>query len=160
MPGTLGAGLKEGYSPLIVFYDEQGRELYGAHVPLQGLKQKNDAYLYTTGTKDGPGAFPYPQEPLQPLFELQAVYVPDLKRERDGEVKLSVWPLARDDAERSKKPVATGKAVIGKKVKAGDYYFAATEVRYWVGMSVRYEPRINVQYAPKISPLMRLRSAS
>lgn len=131
---------REGHSLLIVLYDKQGRELYGAHVPLQSLKQKNDAYLYTTGTKAGPGAFPFPQEPLQPLFGLQAVYVPDPKKDRAGEVELSVWPLAWEGAEQSKKPVATGKAAIGKKVKVGEYYLSAQEVRYWVGMSVRYEP--------------------
>jgi cytochrome c biogenesis protein ResB len=131
---------REGHSLLVVLYDKQGRELYGAHVPLQSLKQKNDSYLYTTGTKDGPGVFPFPQEPLQPLFGLQAVYVPDPKKDRAGEVKLSVWPLKREDGAQSKKPIAKGKAAIGKTVKIGAHYLAATEVRYWVGMSVRYEP--------------------
>ncbi|HEX9114306.1 MAG TPA: hypothetical protein VF888_08170, partial [Nitrospirota bacterium] len=73
---------REGYSLLIVLYDRFGRELYGGHVPLQSLQQKDGAYLYTTGTKDGPGAFPFPQDPLMPVMELQAAYRPSSFKER------------------------------------------------------------------------------
>ncbi len=69
------------------------------------------------------------------------------KKDRAGEAELSVWPLKREDAEQSKEPVAAGKAAIGKKVKAGAYYLAATEVRYWVGMSVHYEPGQPIVFA-------------
>ncbi len=137
---------REGYSLLVMLHDKQGRELYGAHVPLQSIKQKdkndNDIYLYTTGTKEAPGSFPYPQEPLKPLFALQIAFQPSLikDKERDGSVYFQVWPLQVADTVPDVKPVVEGKAEIGKQIKAGEYYLSATEVRYWVGMYVRYEP--------------------
>ncbi len=132
---------REGYSILIILHDRRGRELYGAYVPLQSLKQKSDQYLYTTGTKDGPGSFLFPQDPLKPLFALQAAYHPSFlkERERDGEAVFKVWQLDKADDDRTK-PMVEGRARIGKKIKAGDYYLSVKEVRYWVGMSVRYEP--------------------
>lgn len=130
---------KEGYSLLIMLDDKRGRELYGAFVPLQSLKQKGDQYLYTTGTKDGPGSFPFPQDPLKPLFALQAAYHPAFLKERTGDAVFQVWQLDKADDD-GKKPIAEGRAPTGKKVKAGDYYLSAKEVRYWVGMTVRYEP--------------------
>ena len=54
---------QEGYSVLTVLYDEQGKEIYGAFVPLQSLKQLDKTTFYTTGTKDGPGFFKFPQKP-------------------------------------------------------------------------------------------------
>jgi hypothetical protein len=137
---------REGYSLLILLHDKQGRELYGAHFPLQSIKVKdknnNDAYLYTTGTRDGPGSIPYPQEPLKPLFELQTVFKPSLNMEkkRDGEVLFQVWPLNDENANTAVDPIAEGKSEVGKKIRAGDYYLSVTEVRYWVAMLVRYEP--------------------
>lgn len=131
---------KEGHSLLIMLYDNMGRELYGAHIPLQSLKQKNDTYLYTTGTKVAPGSFPFPQDPLKPLFDLQVAYIPTPIKERAGDAVFQVRSLAGSDAKQDKKPIAEGKAQIGGKVKVGDYYLSAAEVRYWVGMSVNYEP--------------------
>ncbi len=131
---------KEGYALLIMLYDKRGRELYGAYVPLQSFKQKGDQFLYTTGTKDGPGSFPFPQNPLQPMFALQSAYHPSFLKERAGEASFQVWPLAASDAGHGIKPMAEGRAVIGRMVKAGDYHLSAREVRYWVGMTVRYEP--------------------
>lgn len=131
---------REGHSLLVILYDKQGRELYGAHVPLQSLKQKNDAYLYTTGTKNGPGALPFPQKPLQPLFNLQASYVPDKKMDRTGEVEWKLWPLTQEDTHQSKKLIAVDKAMLGRRIKVGEYYLLAKEARYWVVMSVRYDP--------------------
>jgi cytochrome c biogenesis protein ResB len=130
---------KEGYSLLIILYDKMGRELYGAYVPLQSLKQKGDQYLYTTGTKEGPGSFPFPQDPLNPLFALQAAYHPAFLKERAGDAVLQVWQLDKA-ADGRKKPIAEGRAPIGKKIKTGDYYLSVEEVRYWVGMNVRHEP--------------------
>lgn len=130
---------KEGYSLLIILYDKRGRELYGAYIPLQSLKQKGDQYLYTTGTKEGPGSFPFPQDPLNPLFALQAAYHPAFLKERAGDAVLQVWQLDKAADDR-KKPIAEGRAAIGKKIKAGDYYLSVEEVRYWVGMNVRHEP--------------------
>jgi len=131
---------KEGYSLLIMLYDQAGKELYGAHVPLQSLKQQNDTYLYTTGTKVGPGRLPFPQDPLKPLYELQIVYIPTLIKERAGDAVFQVWPLAEADAKQEKKPIAERKALIGEQFKVRDYFLSVKEVRYWVGMMVRYEP--------------------
>ena len=75
---------KEGYSLLILLYDKRGKEIYGAYIPLQSLKQKGDRYLYTTGTKNGPGSFPFPQYPLNPLFALQVAYHPAFLKEGRG----------------------------------------------------------------------------
>jgi cytochrome c biogenesis protein ResB len=130
---------KEGYSLLILLYDKRGKEIYGAYIPLQSLKQKGDRYLYTTGTKNGPGSFPFPQYPLNPLFALQAAYHPAFLKEGAGDAVFQVWQLDQAVGDRIK-PMAAGRAPIGKKIKAGDYYLSVKEVRYWVGMNVRYEP--------------------
>ena len=133
---------KEGYSLLIMLYDSVGKELYGAHVPLQSLKQKDESYLYTTGTKEGPGPFPFPQAPLKPLFGLQVAYRPSLLkgRERTGEAFYQVSTLQSDDSGPGGHAVVEREAAIGSRVNMGSYYLEAREVRYWVGMNVRYEP--------------------
>ena len=133
---------REGYSLLIVLYDRQGRELYGAHVPLQSLKQKDESFLYSTGTKNGPKGFPFPQDPHEPLFSLQAIYLPSLlkERERGGEALFKMGQLHEKDPGPEDTPFAEGKAPIGSRIKMGNYYLAAQEVRYWVAMTVRYEP--------------------
>jgi len=131
---------KEGYSVMVVLYDKQGRELYGAHIPLQSLKQKDESYLYTTGTKEGPGSFPFPQDPLKPLFALQVAYRPSKLQERGGEVFSQVWPLDTVDVKQGEKPLAEGKAAVGEKFSAGDYELSVQEIRYWVGMRVVCEP--------------------
>ncbi|MBI5740785.1 MAG: cytochrome c biogenesis protein ResB [Nitrospirae bacterium] len=131
---------REGYSLLVILYDSEGNELYGAHVPLQSLRQKDNTYIYSTGTKDGPGSFPFPQEPAKPLIALQASYVPSPLKERAGDVFFSIWPLDVSGPRQAVKATAEGKAAIGEKVRVGDYYLSAQEVRYWVGMSMRYEP--------------------
>jgi cytochrome c biogenesis protein ResB len=131
---------REGYSVLTVVYDKHGREIYGGYIPLQSLKQKNDTYLYTTGTRDGPGSFMFPQVPLNPLFHLQVTYRPDPKKERAGDVSFAVWPLDTPDTGTKEKPFAEGKATVGEKVQVGEYYLSAREVRYWVGMKVRCDP--------------------
>ncbi|MBI5099398.1 MAG: cytochrome c biogenesis protein ResB [Nitrospirae bacterium] len=136
---------KEGYSLLIMLYDKLGRELYGAYVPLQSLKQKDDTYLYTTGTKDGPGDFPFPQDSSKPLFTLQAAYVPTPIKELSGDAFFKVWPLV--DARHEEKAIAEGKAAIGEMFDAGDYYLSVREVRYWVGMNVRYDPGLPIVLA-------------
>jgi len=133
---------REGYSLLIMLYDSHERELYGAHVPLQSLKQKSGSYLYSTGTKNGPEGFPFPQGLHEPLFSLQAIYLPSLlkERERGGEALFKIGQLHEKDPGPADMPFAEGKAPIGSRVKIGDYYLAAEEVRYWVVMTVRYEP--------------------
>jgi len=131
---------KEGYSTLIILTGKTGKELYGAHVPLQSIKQKNGAYLYTTGTKAGPGSFPFPQPPINPVFNLQLTYFPDSKQDRAGEVRFQVWPYAKDNAQGAENPLVAGKVAIGKPFDAGEYTLSVREIRYWVGMGVRYSP--------------------
>lgn len=133
---------REGYSLLVILYDLRGRELYGAHVPLQSLKQKDDTYLYATGTKAGPESFPFPQEPRTPEFALQASYRPSALKgnERQGEVAFEAWKLHADGPKSGEGPFAGGKALVGEKVRIGDRFLSVTEVRYWVVMNVRYEP--------------------
>ena len=133
---------KEGYSLMIMLYDKRGKELYGAHVSLQSLKQKDDSYLYTTGTTEGPGAIPFPQDPLEPLFGLQVTYRPSLlkERERAGDAYFHVLPLQGEDAGSGVHTVTEVKAAVGSRVSMGSYYLEAKEVRYWVGMNVRHEP--------------------
>ncbi len=131
---------KEGYSVLVLLYDKQGRELYGAHLPLQSLKRKDDSYLYTTGTKEGPADMPFPQEPLKPLFGLQVAYQPSKIKERGGEAFFQIWPLDRSGHEKAEKSLAEGKAAVGEKFEAGAYDISVKEIRYWVGMKVSYEP--------------------
>ncbi|HEY6838702.1 MAG TPA: hypothetical protein VI389_08170 [Geobacteraceae bacterium] len=131
---------KEGFSLLTIISDKEGKELYGAYVPLQSLKQKDDKYLYVTGTKEGPGSFAFPQEPARPLFGLQLAYRPDPKKERAGEAFLQLWPLDKQNLPQEGKAIAEGKTAIGAKFDAGDYYLSPKEVHYWVGMVVRYAP--------------------
>ncbi len=130
---------REGYSILVILEDRSGKELYGAYVPLQSFKQKGNQYLYSTGTKEGPGAFPFPQDPLKPIVALQAAYRPSFLKEREGEAVFQVWKLDNETDNRAK-PISEGRALIGKKIKAGDYYLSVKEVRYWVAMAVRHDP--------------------
>jgi hypothetical protein len=131
---------KEGYSILTVVSDKEGKELYGAHIPLQSLKRKNDTFLYTTGTKEGPVSFPFPQEPAKPLFGLQLAYRPDPQKERGGEAYFQLWPLDKQNVPQEDKVVAEGKAAIGAQIDVGSYHLSPREVRYWVCMVVRYAP--------------------
>ncbi|MBI5076000.1 MAG: hypothetical protein HZB62_12640 [Nitrospirae bacterium] len=130
---------KEGYSILIVLYDSLGRELYGAYVPLQSLRQKDESFLYATGTKDGPGNLSFPQPPAKPLFAMQTIYVPSRLKERAGEVFFRIWQHNKIIKE-GEKPLADGKAAIGTMFDIGEHLLSVKEVRYWVGMMVRYEP--------------------
>jgi cytochrome c biogenesis protein ResB len=130
---------REGYSLLITLHDRLRKELYGAHIPLQSFKQKDDKYLYMTGTKDSPAPLAFPQDPLKPLFDLQVTYLPTPLKERAGDAVFQVWQHTMVPEEGTG-PFAEGKAEIGGMVKAGNYYLSAKEVRYWVAMSVRYDP--------------------
>jgi hypothetical protein len=135
---------KEGYSVGIFLHDKQGKELYAAFVPLQSFKdmdEKNNTVIhYTTGTKEGPGSFAFPPEPLAPLFTLQVTYFPSQLNERSGEVLLQVWPLPAPDSAQGDKTIAYGKIPIGGKIAAGDYSLEVKEARYWAGMIVHHEP--------------------
>lgn len=131
---------KEGYSTLVVLYDKNGNEIYGAHLPLQSVKQKDDSFLYATGTIEGPGSYPFPQNTLKPQFNLQMVYTPEKNKDRAGEVLFRVWPLTAADGKRGDKALAEGEAAVGAMFDAGRYFLSVKEIRYWVGMSVRFDP--------------------
>lgn len=130
---------KEGYSTLVVLGDRTGREIYGAHIPLQSLKQKDNSIIYSTGTKQGAGSFPFPQD-KNPLYNLQVAYQPDPFKDRGGEIFFQVWPYSEAEVAADQKPSAAGKVPLGQQLSAGEYTLSAKEVRYWVGMNVRHDP--------------------
>lgn len=131
---------KEGFSVLTILYDKQGKELYGAHISLQSLQQKENTYLYTNGTKDGPKFLTFPQPPANPIMGLNVSYLPEIKKERSGNVFFQIRSLGTDKDIQKEPLIAEGKAAIGAKFNAGEYDIAVKEVRYWAAMFVRYEP--------------------
>jgi hypothetical protein len=135
---------KEGHSLGVVLHDRVGKELYAAMIPLQSLPRGKDSYLYTTGSSQAPGSFPFPPPPAPALFLLQAGYVPDQQADRAGQVEFFTWPAEHRGASSGKPPSASGKVVVGGSFDAGDYQLEAREVRYWVGMSVRRDPGLPV----------------
>jgi hypothetical protein len=135
---------KEGYSLLIVMSDAAGRELYGAHVPLQSLKQADGNYLYATGTADGAAPVPFPPPPGHPLAEVLVRYRPNTVVERAGDVTFEVSPLG---AAPTQGTARAGTVNVGGAFAAGDYAFSPREVRYWVGMNVRHDPGLVVVFA-------------
>ena len=77
---------------------------------------------------------------MKSLLAIQLAYIPSKLKERGGEAFFQVWPLAETGNKQEEKPLAEGKAAVGEKFRAGDYFLEAKEIRYWVGMNVRYEP--------------------
>jgi hypothetical protein len=131
---------REGYSVLAILFDHNGRELYGAHIPLQSLKQKDGAYLYTIGTKEGPSLMAFPSPPVDTQYSLNISYKPDPNVERGGEVLFEVYPPGELDASKSSKAIASGKTAVGEKFNVGNHLLSVKEIRYWAAMSVRYDP--------------------
>lgn len=135
---------KEGYSLLIMLDDKQGRNLYGAHLPLQSIRQKDKSYIYITGYKGidavKPSVVPFPAPPEKPRFAMQASYQPSRLNERGGEALYKLYALDERGKPKFDRVIAEGKAAIGESFAAGEYLLTAREVRYWVGMMVRYEP--------------------
>jgi cytochrome c biogenesis protein ResB len=135
---------KEGFSLLVTLANKQGQELYGGHLPLQSIPQKNGGYFNTTGYKDAgvvmPSQFAFPAPPGKPLIALQLAYQPSKLNERQGEVSYQVSSLDDKGKPKSDPPFASGKSLVGKSFAAGEYLLSVQEVRYWVGMMVRYEP--------------------
>lgn len=130
---------KEGYSLLTVMYDTGGRELYGAYVPLQSLRNALGELVYTTGSKDRPAAIPYPPAPAIAKVNMNVTYLPDKELNRGGEAYFDLYP-AETGGAASTKPFAAGRAKIGEKIAVGSLMMSAKEVRYWTAMAVRYEP--------------------
>lgn len=135
---------KEGYSLLLTFADKQGRIPYGAHFPLQSIRQKDGGFQYASGYKDGetvkPGVMPFPAPPETPRVAMQVMYHPSKLKERGGEARFQLYALDEQGQPNYEKLIVDGKAPIGESLLAGDYVISAKEVRYWVSMSVRYEP--------------------
>jgi cytochrome c biogenesis protein ResB len=135
---------KEGYSLLVVLLDKDGKERYGAHVPLQSLKQPNGSFLYATGSATEPQPFPFPPPPQHPRAELLLTYRPNTVTDRTGDVGFQVWPLGADGKAAAERG---GKVTVGDTFDAGEFALSPREVRYWVGMSVRYDPGLDVVLA-------------
>jgi hypothetical protein len=133
---------KEGYSVLVIMNGKDGRELYGAHVPLQSLRQPDGSYLYATGTTHGPGRLHYPAKPEEPRVELLLTYRPNAVVDRSGDVGFQVSPLGGPHGAPSEP--RTGTVRVGGQFDAGDFTLTPREIRYWVGMDVRYDPGLPV----------------
>jgi len=131
---------KEGYSLLLVLTDSLGKVLYGAYVPLQSYKQKDESYRYATGTKELESGIPFPQEPVTPLLDVLTVYTPSKLKEQGGDVEFVVRPPAAVGAAQSGDVIARGKVAVESPFPAGAYLLTAREVRYWAAMQVSYEP--------------------
>lgn len=135
---------KEGYSLLVTLSDRQGKELYGAHLPLQSIPQKNGSFKYTTGYKDDgkvqEAPMPFPAPPEKALMAMQLEYILSNVKERDGEALFQMYPLDQTGTSKVGRPYADGKVPIGQPFAVGEYLLTTVEVRYWVWMTVRYEP--------------------
>jgi hypothetical protein len=141
---------KEGYSPLIILRDKEGRELYGAYIALQSIVQEDGTYLYTSGSAVAPGSFHFPQGPqFEPVFSLQMAYQPDEEDKRSGEVSFQAWTYEPSPwAEQHEgQELVKGKALLGERIEAGDYFISMEEVRYWASMKVIYRPGLMIIYS-------------
>ena len=131
---------KEGYSVLLVLSDREGRELFGAHVPLQSIRQADGTFLYAVGTATEAIAFPFPAPPEHPRAEVHLAYWPSAEG-RTGQVDLRVRVLQPSGVLG---PEQKGLVPVGARFEAGDLAFAPREIRYWVGVEVRYDPGLVV----------------
>lgn len=131
---------REGYSLLVVLSDKSGNELYGAYVPLQSYKQKNESFRYATGTKEMESGFFFPQGTPNPLFDLLLVYHPSPLKERGGEIAFQVRKPHEEGGKSTPELLSAGKVAIGAVFAADDYTLSVREVRYWASMQVAYEP--------------------
>lgn len=130
----------DGYSPLIVLRDRQGRVLYGGFTPLQSIRQQDGSYIYRSGSAFAPGSFFFPQEEGLPIvFRLQIVYHPDKTNNKTGEIAFQIWGIDAHSREPTE-ALFDGKVALGERVKAGEYFFSMEEVRYWTSMNVNYRP--------------------
>jgi hypothetical protein len=135
---------KEGYSVLVVMNDAQGREVFGAHIPLQSLAQPDGSFLYATGSREGPIPFPFPPPPEQAAAELLVTYRPSTVEERKGEVGFEVFPVAHGEQKQAPKVERSGRVIVGATFDAGAFQLIPKEIRFWVGMEVRYDPGLPV----------------
>lgn len=130
---------KEGYSLLLVLNNGQ-KEEYGAFVPLQSYKQSDGTFHYAVGSKESETGMLFPQPPMQPLFNVQAVYTPSKLIFRKGDVAFTVSQLAPDGGGQPGTLISQGKSAIGSTHRFGKFGISPKEVRYWASMQVSYEP--------------------
>lgn len=128
---------KEGYAVLVVMYGEDGRETYGAYVPLQSLRQDDGSYVYATGSAKGVAPFEFPPPPQQPRAVLQLTYLPSSAAERSGQVRVEVQSVG---AHGERSALRSGLVKVGERFDGKDFALSPLEIRYWVGMDVRYDP--------------------
>ena len=102
---------REGYTLLTIVNDRQGKELYGAFLPMQSYKQKDETFIYGTGTATGPGQLEFPPEKGRGLFSLQISFVTDRQNDRSGRVRFKVWPATKGGG--------AGTAPVGGAMHAG-----------------------------------------
>lgn len=133
--------LKEGYSVLLVLSGKDGTEEYGAHVPLQSLRQEHGSYVYATGSATAAKPMLFPPPPDKPRAELVLSYRPDPAVERGGTVGFHMVAL---DGEGRPSAEIKGDAPVGGHFDAGAFLLSPREVRYWVGMDVRYDPGLPI----------------
>jgi cytochrome c biogenesis protein ResB len=132
--------MKEGFSVLVVMSDQEGREIYGVHVPLQSIRRTDGTFVYTTGTSGGAAAFPFPPPPEHPAGELQLTYKPGAV-ERSGRVVFDVLPFTTSGVPAAERK---GTVDVGGRFDAGEFGLSPKEVRYWVGINVRYNPGLPI----------------
>lgn len=129
---------REGYSTLIVLSTTDGKELYGAHVPLQSYPAGDSRFLYSNGTKDGPRFLPFP--PHEPRFGLNVAFSPDTKNPRTGTVRYQITPPPSEGKPEGGGVIAEGEVPVGTPFRFGTSLLTTKEIRYWTVMDVRYEP--------------------
>jgi hypothetical protein len=133
---------KEGYSPLFVLRDKDGKVFHGAYFPLQSIRQKDGTYFYRSGTADAPGSFHFPQDPdIPPIYRLQTTYYPDKKKDRAGEVFFRAWQF---DPGKGQGELFKGKVAFKEMVNLGDFFLSMDEVRYWASMKLIYRPGVPI----------------
>lgn len=130
----------EGYSLFVMLADASGKDIYGAHIPLQSLKQKDGSFIYATGSKEGASPFPFPQEHIQPFMGLFLGFVPSVAMDRTGLVDYKAYPLVGDGFKIGDEPILEGQVKSGESFNAFNHGFSIREIRYWVTMTVRHEP--------------------
>lgn len=130
----------EGYSLFVMLADGGGRDIYGAHVPLQSLKQKDGSFIYVTGSKEGPSPFPFPQQHLEPFMGLLLGFVPAPEMDRSGLVDYKVYPIVGDYLKIGDEPILEGQVRSNESFNAFNHGLSVREIRYWVTMTVRHEP--------------------
>ena len=83
---------KEGYSVLLVLSEKDGKEIFGAHVPLQSFRRDDGSFNYASGTSSGEVAFAFPPSPDEPRLGVFLSYRPSTVKDRAGEVTFRTWP--------------------------------------------------------------------